>query len=99
MEGFVIFGAGSAGLNLIENLREYASILWIVDNDKNKWGGYLRGYRICNPEELKNIEAQTKILIASSYKDEIGKQLSELGFRENIDFWAPEVEIQLWCMD
>ncbi|THF80789.1 sulfatase-like hydrolase/transferase [Cohnella fermenti] len=84
----VVFGAGRAST---ETIMELVAAGWIpqccIDNDPQKWGGNIEGIQIQSVEWLKNNkEKRMLIIIASMYYAEMAKQLSEIGFCENIDF-------------
>ena len=54
----VIYGAGSAGAQLINSLRTVGNykIKFIIDDDKNLWGRNIGGVKIYSPEYLKKIQ-------------------------------------------
>jgi glycosyltransferase involved in cell wall biosynthesis len=83
---YIIFGAGKAGMDLIQVFP--APISYIVDNDHNKWGTYHNGILICSPKELLLEEKKgLRILIASMYFPQIEDQLKTMGFENHQHYW------------
>lgn len=42
-EKIIIFGAGKIGRRVVRMMKYDKEILYVVDNDSQKWGGYNRG--------------------------------------------------------
>lgn len=83
-----IFGAGKAGkLTLFALQQLNISNIVLLDNDNAKWEKTISGFKIMSPRILNNFESNAIILVASYYYDEISKQLSVLGLKENIDYY------------
>lgn len=84
---FIIFGSGSAGLQLIKYLESKDKVGYFIDNDSRKWGTHIENYIIESPEKL-NAENPDDILIlvSSTYYKEISMQLISMGFVENKNF-------------
>jgi len=72
----IIFGAGSEGFRQCQLLRFNGTynILAFADNDENKWGMEILGYKIIPPNDIKNYP-NIKVFIASMYYDEILEQI------------------------
>ncbi|GLC87812.1 glycosyltransferase family 8 protein [Lysinibacillus piscis] len=78
----VLFGTGQASLQLSEICQnEGINIMFYVDNDSKKWNGSFNNKVILNPNILKENKENYFIIIASQYIDEIGKQLSDYGYK------------------
>lgn len=55
-------------------------VLSFADNDKSKWGSMFCGKLIISPEELTTkYDEIDKIIITSSYSDDIFEQLKNMG--------------------
>jgi hypothetical protein len=79
-----VFGAGSFGAEVISFLKEHDIIVTnVFDNDKNKWGDKVEGVLIVSPENLTD---HSVTLIASTWHEEVSRQLEIKGFRKGQDF-------------
>ena len=83
----VIYGAGSAGAQLISSLRTNGDykILFLVDDNKALWRRNIGGIKIRPPSFLKNIDEIDNILLAipsisSIRRKEIIYSIQDLGF-------------------
>jgi len=85
----ILFGAASRGKRVLNNLIEMGidqrKILF-CDNDTKKWDHNVYGSRVISIDELKSLSKDTCIIISSSIRIEINKQLNELGFT-NINYF------------
>ena len=90
---FILFGSGSGAEKVIKyNKKNFIS--FICDNDKSKWGQNLYGFEIKDPNILLDFEKnKLKIMVASTFYEEIKKQLEGFGFIENVHFWNELKEI------
>lgn len=82
----IIFGAGKTTEELLQfPLKKDTEILFICDNDKNRWGKYLKGYLIVSPNEILKQEYDWLILsvMNSIFYCEIKKQLRDLNVWNN----------------
>lgn len=77
MTNCIVFGASNGGKNFITQQKEH-HILFVVDNDKKKHGGYIEGKKIYPIEKILECEYDY-IIIASMFYKSITKQLLELG--------------------
>jgi len=83
---YVVFGAGKAGMDLVQVLT--SPISYVVDNDPAKWGTYFNGILICSPEQLlKEDKEQLRIFIASMYFPQIQSQLDAMGLANHKHYW------------
>lgn len=79
MEKLFLFGTGKVSKKYTQVLRQLpVEIEGYIDNDKSKWGTEWYNKKICSPDVL-NQEKGSYILIACSAKEEIRKQLTEMG--------------------
>ncbi len=80
----LLFGAGKAGQDALSGLNKHPHfhILAFVDNDPLKIGKKLEGIPIIRPQDMNGANFDL-VMITSSFKDEIHKQLVELGVPEN----------------
>jgi len=61
---------------------------FFVDNDKRKWGTEYRDHSVKSPEVLLSMKPGTMCIIITSFRyPEIKKQLEQMGFVENEDFF------------
>lgn len=87
-----IFGAGKAGLNLLEGLHEKIKIKGFIDNDTKKVGRKINGVEIYSPINLSGKEL---IIIGSQYVNEISKQLEELGYEKGVSYFTSSKEFYI----
>lgn len=73
-EKVIVFGAGTYGSKTIKRYRAEKDILFCIDNDVLKIGKTFEGVTIFSPSVLPDTEFD-KVLIASTYRDEIYNQL------------------------
>lgn len=77
----VIFGAGRAGRYFAEEFRDKGiEVKYFIDNDSNKWDGYIDGIPIKAPDILKDLTLP--VIIGSwryEYEKEIREQLFAMG--------------------
>jgi FlaA1/EpsC-like NDP-sugar epimerase len=80
-EGVAIWGVGKWGMKLYGLLEKCSiPIIYFLDNNKCKCGQRINGVKVKNPENLKNEETRTNIIIAVRYfGDEVSKQLEAYG--------------------
>jgi ubiquinone/menaquinone biosynthesis C-methylase UbiE len=82
----VCFGTGSSAKRILEQLP--LPVAYFVDNDRQKWGSLFARALIRSPQELAaENKDRLAIIVASQYFAEIGEQLSNMGFNENIHYW------------
>ncbi|MDI3546996.1 MAG: hypothetical protein PWR10_648 [Halanaerobiales bacterium] len=81
----IIFGAGNAGKIVFSFIQDFNNltgsnirIKWFMDNSQIKWGKEVYGKKIIKPQ-LKKINKVDKVVIASTWKVEIEKQLINIG--------------------
>ena len=88
LQNVAIYGAGSAGAQLINSLRTVGNykIKFLVDDDKNLWGRNIGGIKIYPPEHLRKINFNLdNILLAIpslslTKRRKIINKIQELGF-------------------
>lgn len=82
----VVFGTGSASKIIYRYLPIH--VHYFVDNNPSKWEQSYMGSIIKDPEcLLTEIKDNIVILVASSFFEDISKQLKEMGFKEKLHFW------------
>ncbi|KOR89276.1 DUF4915 domain-containing protein [Paenibacillus solani] len=86
-EEVILFGIGS-GLDKVYKSLPFYTIKYVVDTDESKWGTVTeQGLEIKSPNHLlEEKKDNIFILITSSSYYEICSQLTDWGFREDIDF-------------
>lgn len=93
MESIIIFGASTAGRACYVLLKDRFKIKFFCDNNEKLVGQSIEGIKIISPDVLKSIEDQyDRIVIASSFYNEIREQLSELGITKPVH--RMEINIQ-----
>lgn len=81
-----VFGAGEGGRQCLDWIKEReATVIGLIDNDKDKEGLTVEGIPIFGPKRLEKRDFD-KIIIASTYWFEIKNQLEKMGFIEGEDF-------------
>ncbi|NLL79122.1 MAG: hypothetical protein GX234_04910 [Clostridiales bacterium] len=90
----VIFGAGIRGTEFSVILKKcgYKDI-YFVDNNPQKWGGRIHEFPIMSPDELCKRRTEIKIIISTEHSSEIEKQLSEMGFVAEKDFYTVKSDL------
>jgi lipopolysaccharide cholinephosphotransferase len=79
----LIFGAGDSLRIWLERYAKDLDMICTFDNDAQKWGSSAYGLTVSNPKELPAlVSANTRIIIASLYHQEIGRQLNEMGIND-----------------
>lgn len=92
-EDLVIFGAGSFGLKVGAIFRNNSiNCSGFIDNDESKWGQKLNGKRIYSLDE---INAESLIIVCSSWWEEVSLQLTSRGLIEGKDFLVFDKTINL----
>ena len=86
-EEVIIFGTGEAGQKVYNYIKEFSlsknrplTIRFFMDNNKCKWDTELLGISIVQPCVVTI--GNTKLIIASIWKNEIRKQLLDMGIKE-----------------
>ncbi|WP_238916553.1 hypothetical protein [Clostridium sp. YIM B02555] len=81
-EKIYIFGASNLGKIVNDMLQYHFDIVGFIDNSSNKWGKEFCDKKIYSPKILDN--STEKVIIASSWGDEIEDQLDKINYF-NID--------------
>lgn len=74
----IIFGATDSGIKAYNFLTSTYNIIFFCDNDKKKWGTYIKGIRVLSPKQLLN-HKENKVIIACPNYNDIVAQLFESG--------------------
>lgn len=75
-----IFGASVGGKHVYDIFTNLGvKVIGFVDNNVDKWGTMFQNVMIYSPRELHLCSANQRIVIASTYHDEIREQLLEMG--------------------
>lgn len=75
----IAFGMGEKGKKLVSVLEKDYHILFLTDNDKNKWGTQYKGYSVKAPDEIKKYTCNIIITAGMKYVDDIVGQLQQMG--------------------
>lgn len=82
---YILFGASEAGKKTLDELQKLdMSVSYFCDNDPHKWGSFIQDIKVLSPQELVDVLDGHKIIISSTYEEEIKKQLVTLGLAEYI---------------
>ncbi|MEW6273577.1 MAG: hypothetical protein AB1556_00440 [Bacillota bacterium] len=87
-----IWGAGSGGVRTLKLLESIGiEVDGFVDSDASKWQSKVMGLTVYSSSIVNAAKAVKErrpyIIIGSVYAPEIAVQLSEYGFKEELDFW------------
>lgn len=82
MKKVVVFGVGQIFINFLLNDLDNYEIMCFSDNDKQKIGKSILGKIIIDPNEIPSWIFD-KILVTSSYYEQIFSQLKEIGINED----------------
>lgn len=84
MEKIAIFGTGLVLDNYYQMLASNYDIIYLVDNDKAKWGKLYYGKECCSPQVLADSSVDKIIILTiwERYVKEIKSQLEKMGFSE-----------------
>ncbi|KEI97155.1 capsular biosynthesis protein [Clostridium botulinum A2B7 92] len=87
MDKIIIFGCGSFGERVYNNLKEDYDIEYFCDNNKDRWGKKFCGKKIISPEKLIEMQNNIQVIVASTYYKEILEQLLKMGIK-NIQYYT-----------
>lgn len=96
-----IWGAGSAGRNVLKLLLNAGVYInGFIDSDPNKNGKSIEGIQIYVPNLIEGMEVNDKpfIIVASTYSEEIEKQLNCMGYRSGDDYLIQDINSAYLCM-
>lgn len=93
MRDIVLFGIGKIGRENIPFLEKNYHIMFLVDNDKTKWGTKIKHYTIECPDKIK--ESKCNVIISSmEYGLEIAEQLENMGVMKDRIFYCNKRKIE-----
>jgi phosphorylcholine metabolism protein LicD len=79
-----MFGTSKIATMIISFLqKENVSLCGIIDNDKSRHGFIIENLEVYSPDILRNYDKDVIVLIASSYQNEMIKQLQDMGYKYN----------------
>ena len=77
-----VWGTGEQGQKFVDIVKPYIKVDFYCDNDKNKWGKYIKGVRCIAPEELDKYEKNEIIIILTTgHYISIKEQLEKCGYK------------------
>lgn len=79
-QSIIVFGASGRLKKYLSIIEVMYHVMFICDNDANKWGQKFESYSIKNPEIMLEYP-ETMVIIVSSYEKEIYLQLSKMGVK------------------
>lgn len=74
-EKIIIYGAGRIGKKALYCLKDDYDVMFFIDSDESKWGTYVDNL-IINPPSILSNYCNTRLVIASSYFEEILKNIN-----------------------
>jgi SAM-dependent methyltransferase len=82
----VLWGAGAKGAMFVNAFRSLQSVEYVVDVNPHKWGLHIpgTGQEVVNPTFLKQYQPDALLIANSIYREEIERQLSDLGIRPTL---------------
>lgn len=83
-----IWGAGSCGADTFQKLKRGDAVKGYIDSDIKKQGGIVNGIKVYSPEILDSYDTDIKpfVIIASTWAEEIEKQILLKGYVEYRDY-------------
>ena len=95
MEKYILFGAGLYGKKAVKLLGR-DRIEMVLDNDSSKWGTFIEGICVCNPEEKKELLNSCSVIISVSkkYQSEVDQQLRQWNVKNIKTFSEAETELR-----
>jgi hypothetical protein len=102
-EKVIIFGASNLGEMAHNDLKDKYNIVYFCDNDQKKWGTTFCEILVISPRELVN--NNLKVIICSTYYDEIRDQLEKMNitnyivYCKNNDYIITEEQKQCISID
>jgi hypothetical protein len=75
----------------INKIQCFFDIQYFIDNDKNKYSYKINGFDVMNPNKILE-DKGIYVLIASSYENEICKQLKQMGVNDKSTVLINELE-------
>ena len=92
----VLFGASSLGIKAIEVLKYEHDSIYFCDNDKKKWGHFIKGIKIISPFMLKKLSriSEIKVFITSMYWRE-KVHAADMGYKQIEVFLQLEIIVTM----
>lgn len=88
-----LFGSGQYSQMFIEQFGKYCNIAGIVDNNEERWGESLSGFKIYSPNILKEITTPFKVLICIKSFEDVLTQLKNMNIR-NVSVYNPQLDYE-----
>ncbi len=83
----LVYGAGDVAETLLEIIRgrteKPLKVLALIDDNKDKQGTELLGYKIISREDINKIDHDGIIITSYTYEDEITNRLKEIGYSKS----------------
>ena len=96
---FAIFGVGTVGQQVLQLIKSLgAEVACFLDSNSAHWGTKIEGIKVLNPQATANIDVSKIVITSYEYYDEMACLLSEIGFKEDEDYYKFETWIQ-WLVD
>ncbi|OAM92865.1 Glycosyl transferase family 2 [Pelosinus fermentans] len=93
---YLIYGTGTVALKLYDYIiANGGKVNYFSDSNLQKWGTFINDVEVINPEKIKLIrEDFDKVVIGSSYIEDIVKNLGDLGLRPQVDVVFPGIDLK-----
>ena len=99
MKKVLLFGTGSTGRRIYDEIKENTEIVGFLDNDTSKWGSRIEDVPVIgNGENLDNISFDEIIVCSLPGMSAIKKQLIDMGIPGNminIDYISTQVNARI----
>ncbi len=83
----VFFGSGEGAVEAFDMALQYGwNVVYIVDNNSKRWGEFLHGVEIKNPDALNSNDFDIVVVCSLPGKRAIFSQLKNMGYRYRDDF-------------
>ncbi len=84
-QSYILYGAGGFGIRFFEFITKAGGIVkYFSDSNSQKWGSKVCNVEVINPQKIKSLLSVTdKVLISSSFSEDVLESLLELGINEN----------------
>ena len=83
----LVYGAGEVAETLLEIIKSRVDkplkVLALIDDEKDKQGEELLGYKIISSKGIANYEHDGVVIASYNYEDDIRKRLEHIGYPEN----------------
>ena len=95
---YLIWGAGTIGINSFRDLNAKINVIGFIDSDKNKIGRMMEGKQVFAPEAALREFDNAIILIATGWYKEVSEVLNKYEKVENKDYFNIDLFVTIFMM-